>query len=144
MREESWPRFLKPLAGIIDRTMREEKVGWGSNFASFWNPFGVHFGFFWHPFNPFWRPKSLLGVPREGTGKLVFKKTRHRKQRLQNVSKMGPKWDAQIAGLVIFVGDIFQFFPVSFLGWILNCFLDGSWIEFRKFRALFRCLRVYF
>jgi hypothetical protein len=102
-----------------------KKVGWGGNFAFFWHPFGVHFGIFWHPFTPLWRPKSLLGVPREGTRKQVFKKTRHRKQRLQNVlqngSQMGPPNRK--------VGDIFQFFPVSFLGWILNGFVDGFWID---------------
>ena len=27
-------------------------------------------------------------------------------------------------------GDIFQCFPVSFLGWIFNGFLDGFWIDF--------------
>jgi hypothetical protein len=27
-------------------------------------------------------------------------------------------------------GEIFQFFPVSFLGWILNGFFDGFWIDF--------------
>ena len=116
MREESWaPRFLKPLAGIIDRTMREES--WvGRSFCII--------------LAPFWGPFWLLLAPREGTGKQVFNKNVPPQAKapkcLQNGSKMGPQ-NRKVGDIF---GDIFQCFPVSFLGWILNGFLDGFWIDF--------------
>jgi hypothetical protein len=69
-------------------------------------------------------------APREGTGKQVFNKNVPPQAKapkcLQNGSKMGPQ-NRKVGDIF---GDIFQCFPVSFLGWILNGFLDGFWIDF--------------